>query len=108
MPTSRKNKLKTQVTSPDKKGRFLIERKVMNRETEPRPIEAFSPRDQDIIRNIDAALAGYKTARSALQPRPDAIYRAEPIEIDRSPHPRYGVPNAVRSAATLALGSEMI
>ncbi len=80
----------------------------MNGETEPRPIETINPKDQNIVRNIDAALAGYETVLNASQPKPDAIYLAEPMEIDRSPHPRHGVPDAVRSAATLALGSEMI
>lgn len=63
----------------------------------PRPISEFNPRDRDVIKNIDAVLAGY------CPPMPDLQLSFEDPEVDRSPLTRHGVPSSVLKIGTTAL-----
>jgi len=73
---------------------------------EPRPVEQFHPSDQRIVSKIDAVLAGC----IANLPPPallESEFGPEPMELDRSPHPRHGLPDTIQTASTLILNSEI-
>lgn len=73
-------------------------------ETGPTPIENFHEKDKVIVNRIDDVLAGYETALPNLS---RMILEVDPIEIDRSPHPRHGVPNTVKSAGLVAVRGQL-
>jgi|GEM_PF-1487586 len=74
-------------------------------EAKPTPIETIHPKSRDIIKRIDSVLASYEmTAPQQIVDHTEV----DPMEIDRSPHTRHGIPNTLKNAAAVAIHGQLL